>query len=288
MLPGRSPRARRRPHVPRRTALGGAAAGRLYAHAAARPTCARRARRTLPLFGYTFACVVDDELHGRRDARPTKARIGSRAASPKASSKRDRRRTASRLDPRNRTLAQLSVCAREYGCFTAQNVFLERGEAAIPVAPKLQRGLRRLHLRARRRTRDPLAADAHRVRAGRRGARAHRRAPSRARRRRHRLVRSGLRGRTAVARRPRSRAAIERIRAERANGTINLNTNGSLPKSLQRLIDAGLQAVRISLNSFRPRRLRRVLPARPGTRSTTCSRASRSRLLRGCACRSTC
>ncbi len=45
--------------------------------------------------------------------------------------------------------------------------------------------------------------------------------------------------------------AIERIRAQRPNGTINLNTNGSLPKSLARLIDAGLQAVRISLNSFR-------------------------------------
>jgi len=40
--------------------------------------------------------------------------------------------------------------------------------------------------------------------------------------------------------------AIAKIRAERDNGTINLNTNGSLPKSLQRLIDAGLQAVRIS------------------------------------------
>jgi pyruvate-formate lyase-activating enzyme len=46
--------------------------------------------------------------------------------------------------------------------------------------------------------------------------------------------------------------AIEAIRARRANGTINLNTNGSLPRSLGRLIDAGLQAVRISLNSFRP------------------------------------
>ncbi|HEY4442345.1 MAG TPA: radical SAM protein, partial [Candidatus Elarobacter sp.] len=46
--------------------------------------------------------------------------------------------------------------------------------------------------------------------------------------------------------------AIAAIRAQRSNGTINLNTNGSLPKSLARLIDAGLQAVRISLNSFRP------------------------------------
>ena len=45
---------------------------------------------------------------------------------------------------------------------------------------------------------------------------------------------------------------IAKVRAARANGTINLNTNGSLPKTLRRVIDAGLQAVRISLNSFRP------------------------------------
>src|SRR3981081_4745078 len=45
--------------------------------------------------------------------------------------------------------------------------------------------------------------------------------------------------------------AIGLIRAVRGNGTINLNTNGSLPKSLSRLIDAGLQAGRVSLNSFR-------------------------------------
>jgi len=46
--------------------------------------------------------------------------------------------------------------------------------------------------------------------------------------------------------------AIARIRASTPRGTINCNTNGSMPKSLQRLIDAGLDAVRISLNAFRP------------------------------------
>ncbi len=55
--------------------------------------------------------------------------------------------------------------------------------------------------------------------------------------------------------------AIEGIRQSRPNGTINLNTNGSMPSALQRCIDAGLQAVRISLNSFRPRRLCGVLSA---------------------------
>jgi pyruvate-formate lyase-activating enzyme len=46
--------------------------------------------------------------------------------------------------------------------------------------------------------------------------------------------------------------AITGMRAARGNGTINCNTNGSMPAGLQRLIDAGLQAVRVSLNSFRP------------------------------------
>ena len=48
-------------------------------------------------------------------------------------------------------------------------------------------------------------------------------------------------------------AAIRLIRERRRNGTINLNTNGSLPSALERCIEAGLDAVRVSLNSFRPR-----------------------------------
>ena len=46
--------------------------------------------------------------------------------------------------------------------------------------------------------------------------------------------------------------AIRRIRSETGCGTINLNTNGSRPDLLQRLCDAGLDSMRVSLNSFRP------------------------------------
>jgi pyruvate-formate lyase-activating enzyme len=154
-------------------------------------------------------------------------------------------------DPRNRTLAQLGVCAREYGCFTAQNVFLERGEAAIPVAPKCnaacvgciseQDAGSAIPAPQTRIAFEPDVADLVRI-----GV--------------HHLERvdagivsfgQGCEGEpllrsTAIA------AAIERIRARRPNGTINCNTNGSLPSALRRLVDAGLQAVRISLNSFRP------------------------------------
>ena len=45
--------------------------------------------------------------------------------------------------------------------------------------------------------------------------------------------------------------AIAVIRAKTGRGTINLNTNGSLPDRLAELFDAGLDTVRISLNSAR-------------------------------------
>ncbi len=45
--------------------------------------------------------------------------------------------------------------------------------------------------------------------------------------------------------------AIQRIRKATSRGTINLNTNGSLPFAVERLAQAGLDSIRISLNSAR-------------------------------------
>ena len=45
--------------------------------------------------------------------------------------------------------------------------------------------------------------------------------------------------------------AIRRIRAATFRGTIHLNTNGSRPELLEKLFDAGLDSVRVSLNSVR-------------------------------------
>ncbi len=88
----------------------------------------------LPLFGYTFACVVDDALHVAAMRTDESEDWTPRYFAAGDLEERVRERQAE--DPRNRTLAQLGVCAREYGCFTAQNVFLERGEAALPVSPR--------------------------------------------------------------------------------------------------------------------------------------------------------
>jgi pyruvate-formate lyase-activating enzyme len=248
MLPGRSPALAGGRTVPRRTALGvllPAGYTRTLLPAFVRKADAPQ----LPLFGYTFAAVVDDELavaamqtDEGEDWQPRRFGTGELEKIVAA-------RTAA--DPRNRTLAQLSVCAREYGCFTAQNVFLERGEAAVPVAPKCNAACvgciseldadSTIPSPQTRLAFEPDVADLARI-----GV--------------HHLERvndgivsfgQGCEG-EPLLRASTIAEAIGRIRAARSNGTINLNTNGSLPKMLQRIIDAGLQAVRVSLNSFRP------------------------------------
>jgi pyruvate-formate lyase-activating enzyme len=203
----------------------------------------------LPLFGYTFACVVDDELHvaamrtdESEDWQPRRFAEGELEAIL------ERRIESDRL---NRVLRQVALCSREYGCFTAQNVFLERGEAALPVSPKCnarcvgciseqdpEAGLPSPQVRL---TFETTAEELSRVAI-------------------HHLERvpdgivsfgQGCEG-EPLLRSVTIAKAIEQIRAARSNGTINLNTNGSMPSALKRCIDAGLQAVRISLNSFRP------------------------------------
>jgi pyruvate-formate lyase-activating enzyme len=209
-----------------------------------------RRAQALPLFGYTFAAVVDDRLHvaamrtdESEDWQPRSFGEGELEA-------RIDRHLAAR--PHNRVLHQVALCSLEYGCFTAQNVFLRRGEAALPVSPRcnarcigciseqepdagIPSPQARIADEAAARELAEVAVDhLARVEEG--------------------VVSFGqgcegeplLRSIT-IAR------AIERIRAQRSNGTINLNTNGSLPAALARCIDAGLQAVRISLNSFQPR-----------------------------------
>jgi pyruvate-formate lyase-activating enzyme len=203
----------------------------------------------LPLFGYTFACVVDDELYvaamrtdESEDWQPRYFADGELEGILE-------RRLAS--DPQNRVLRQVALCSREYGCFTAQNVFLERGEAALPVSPKCnarcigciseQEPDAGLPSPQERIGYEPVAGDLARI-----GI--------------HHLERvedgivsfgQGCEG-EPLLRSIEIARSIELMRAQRDNGTINLNTNGSMPAALLRCIDAGLQAVRISLNSFRP------------------------------------
>ncbi len=211
---------------------------------------ADRRAPALPLFGYTFACVVDDRLHVAAmrtdesdDWEPRRFGAGELE-----------QLVARRLarDPQNRVLHQVALCSREYGCFTAQNVFLERGEAALPVSPKCN--ARCIGCISEQEPDAGVPSPQARIADEAAARELARVAVDHLERVEDGIVSFGqgcegeplLRSVTIAA-------AIEAIRKSRPNGTINLNTNGSLPAALERCIDAGLDAVRISLNSFRPR-----------------------------------
>ena len=204
---------------------------------------------TLPLFGYTFACVVDDELHVaamRTDE--------SEDWTPRYFEEGELERvlqTRLAADAENRVLSQVALCSREYGCFTAQNVFLERGEAALPVSPKCN--ARCVGCISELAPEVDLPSPQLRIAF-------ETSAEELARVATHHLERvpdgivsfgQGCEG-EPLLRSVTIARAIELIRQSAANGTVNLNTNGSMPSALKRCIDAGLQAVRVSLNSFRP------------------------------------
>ena len=149
---------------------------------------------------------------------------------------------------RNPLLRQLAHCALEYRCFTAQNTFYERDEAAIPassgcnarcvgcISEQPEGGPPASHQRIGR---APDAEDMAAI-----GTPHLARAPGRT------MVSFGQGCEGEPLTRAREIAeAIRKMRQATPRGSINVNTNGSLPGNLALLIDAGLDACRISLNS---------------------------------------
>ncbi len=157
-------------------------------------------------------------------------------------------RSARSADPGNRVLRQLETCALVYRCFTSQNVFYGRDEGALPVSTMCNAacvgcisdqpddGPPASHARM---DDGPTAEELARV------AVAHlRSAGPRA------MVSFGQGCEGEPLTRWRIIAdALRRIRAETRSGSLHINTNASLPAGLRALYDAGLDSIRVSLNS---------------------------------------
>jgi pyruvate-formate lyase-activating enzyme len=146
---------------------------------------------------------------------------------------------------------QLSRCALEWRCFTAQNTFYGRDEGAIPSSARcnaacvgcLSEQEEGMPPPSQERiTRPPTAEEMAEVAI-------------------HHLTTA--RGRVMVSfgqgcegepllRWKEIERAIRIIRARTSRGSLHANTNGSLPGPLGALCDAGLDSVRISLNSAAP------------------------------------
>src|SRR5215472_104021 len=153
--------------------------------------------------------------------------------------------------PKSALIRQLALCATEYGCFTAQNVFLRGGEAAIPVSPACNAkcigciseqepdaGVQSAQARVRL---TPTADEIASV------ALAHFEAAPGG------IVSfgQGCEGEPLLAA-PLIVRAIQKIRATTSAGTLHINTNASRPRALEQLLGAGVTSVRVSLNSARP------------------------------------
>jgi molybdenum cofactor biosynthesis enzyme MoaA len=201
---------------------------------------------TLPQWAYTAAALGSRGLAVaalRTDRRShwNPARFSS-ADLPK------RVEAALARSPKNGVLRQLRTCALEYRCFTSQNVFYERDEGALPasntcnarcvgcISEQPKGGPPASHERLQR---APLWAELAEV-----GGR----------------HLKGARGRVMVSfgqgcegepltRAPEIERAIVAMRQATPRGSININTNASLPDELRRLLRVGLDAVRVSLNS---------------------------------------
>jgi molybdenum cofactor biosynthesis enzyme MoaA len=151
--------------------------------------------------------------------------------------------------PTNRLRAHLEKCALTYGCPAGKNFFLGRYEAPLPTAQRcnarclgclsLQKNNRIPHSQNRI-TFTPAPEEIAEV------ALAH------IARVKNGVVSfgQGCEGDPLMAADVIEKA-IRQIRSETGRGTINLNTNGSRPDLLERLFDAGLDSMRVSLNSVR-------------------------------------
>jgi pyruvate-formate lyase-activating enzyme len=146
---------------------------------------------------------------------------------------------------------QLARCALHWCCFTAQNTFYLRDEGAIPSSAScnarcigcLSEQDEGMPPSSHERLRiPPTAAEMTDVAV---------RHLTRAKGRVMVSFGQGCEGEPLTRWREIERA-LRATRAATPRGTLHANTNGSLPKALGRLVDAGLESVRISLNSASP------------------------------------
>ena len=154
-----------------------------------------------------------------------------------------------KIFPGNRLIPHLQTCALTYGCPNAQNFFLSRYECPLPTAPVCN--ARCAGCISYQPAKD-ICATQTRIKFVPKSAEIAEIALYHIRKTKKPIVSFGQ----GCEGEPLTQAgvveeAIRLIREKTQKGVINLNTNGSRPDKIKRLIDAGLDSVRISLNSAR-------------------------------------
>ena len=262
-------------HLPGRRPLGRAASGKLVevdeagatAVAAVLPLGYLRTllpayresspAQVLPLYGYGAVASVDGE--------PQVAGLHTDHWDAWDPSAPERRAIASairrgrRALPESRLLRHLETCATDYRCLTAQNLFLNRGEGAIPVSPAcnaaclgcISEQWGDVDSPQTRLAFAPTASEIAEVAGWHLGSTPSPTLPASGREVTTNFISFGqgcegeplTRGAALVE-------ATRRIRAAFPAATIHINTNGSRPKTVRQLVEAGLNSIRISIFSL--------------------------------------
>ena len=206
---------------------------------------------TLPLYGYT--AVAD------RDGEVVVAAVQTDDYAPWTGRRPDPDQLAAAVErlqrrlPRNRVVAQLSICALAHNCLTAQNTFLGRHEGALPTsaacnadclgcislqtdsgAPTPQPRIRRA----------PTAQELLEVGDWHLGRCEEAGEPGMV------SYGQGCEGEPLLRERVLVPVTAE-LRRRHPGATIHINTNASRPAALRRLVAAGVNSCRISVFSFR-------------------------------------
>ena len=202
---------------------------------------------TLPLWAYCGAALIGDEFYV-----PAMKIDDDQRSDPKIHEDHETLRKKIKSTKKNfsdnRLVNQLSICATDYNCLCARNFFIGRYECPVPTSPacngeclgclsfqKEESGFSQSQFRLEF---SPTVDEISEV-----------------------IVHHMERADFAVASfgqgcegEPLLRGAdlaesITKVRDKTDRGTINLNTNGSKPDAVKKMIRAGLNSIRVSLNS---------------------------------------
>lgn len=201
--------------------------------------------KILPLYGYTAVVLYKDELHAAALYTDENHKWDPQHYNTPALKKFIRR--VKRDLPENRIVAQVAGCSLKWHCLTAQNLFYRRWECGIPTSPTCNANcLGCISLQAAeccpspqsritfKPTVDEIAdvgiyhlshADEGIISFG-----------------------QGCEGEPSLMA-ENICAAIKKIRAATSRGQININTNAGFTAGIKKIVDAGLDSMRVSIIS---------------------------------------
>lgn len=208
------------------------------------PAYKRNSREFLPFFAYTMGTFKNGQFHFA--AIPTEISHRWDPSQYNGIDLKNKIKLKIKKHPENRLLKHLSDCAIKYKCYNAQNIFYERWEGGIPISSKCNAQCVGCISKTRKNhpaspqdriTFLPTIKEIEDI------AISHLECGQ--------AILSfgqGCEGEPTIFS-EQLKEAISRIRQKTSKGTVNLNTNASKPSAINSLIDAGLDSIRVSMNS---------------------------------------